>query len=114
MKIVLATGIYPPDIGGPATYSRELASELQKRGEDVTVITYGEVDIEQRKTFDNEDWIVECVPRFGGPITRWLRYAAVLKRCARDADFVIAFSSVSCGVPIKLARLKKPKNKWNN
>jgi glycosyltransferase involved in cell wall biosynthesis len=109
MKIVLATGIYPPDIGGPATYSRELASELQKRGEDVTVITYGEVDIEQRKTFDNEDWIVECVPRFGGPITRWLRYAAVLKRCARDADFVIAFSSVSCGVPIKLARLKKPK-----
>ncbi|MBT3834721.1 glycosyltransferase family 4 protein [Candidatus Peribacteria bacterium] len=109
MKIVLATGIYPPDIGGPATYSHQLASELQKRGEDVTVITYGEVDIEQRKVIDNENWIVECVPRFGGPITRWLRYAAVLKKCANDADFVIAFSSVSCGVPLKLARLKKPK-----
>ncbi len=41
MKILIATGIYPPDIGGPATYSRILFEELPKQGISVRVITYG-------------------------------------------------------------------------
>ena len=32
MKIVLATGIFPPDIGGPATYTERLVEELFRRG----------------------------------------------------------------------------------
>ena len=41
MKIVLATGIYPPDIGGPATYVSCLASEFSRLGMEVIVVTYG-------------------------------------------------------------------------
>lgn len=43
MKILITTGIYPPDIGGPATYSKLLFDELPKRGVDVSVLSFGEV-----------------------------------------------------------------------
>src|SRR3989344_4942495 len=99
MKIVLATGIYPPEIGGPATYAQALAAALQKRGEDVTVITYGP------KQAGN----IILVPRDGGPVFRWWRYAKALRAHAADADVIIAFSSVSVGVPLALAGLKNPK-----
>jgi len=31
MKILIATGIYPPEVGGPATYAVLVESELKKR-----------------------------------------------------------------------------------
>lgn len=43
MKILITTGIYPPDIGGPATYSKLLFDELPKRGIDVSVLSFGQV-----------------------------------------------------------------------
>ena len=113
MKIVLATGIYPPDIGGPATYARALAEELCKRGVEVVVVTYGDI---RHQTSDSSLkshvpslWKVIHLPKNGGPLARWLRYAKALREHASDADGVIAFSSVSTGVPLMLARLKKPK-----
>jgi glycosyltransferase involved in cell wall biosynthesis len=39
MKTLITTGIYPPDIGGPATFIPELARELQLRGDLPTVVT---------------------------------------------------------------------------
>jgi len=39
-KILIATGIYPPDIGGPATIVGELKNSLSARGYNVKVITY--------------------------------------------------------------------------
>jgi glycosyltransferase involved in cell wall biosynthesis len=42
-KIVIATPLYPPDIGGPATYSKLLADELPKHDFEVTVVSYGSV-----------------------------------------------------------------------
>lgn len=43
MRILIATGIYPPKIGGPATYSKLLFDELPKRGIDVEVLSFDEV-----------------------------------------------------------------------
>jgi glycosyltransferase involved in cell wall biosynthesis len=43
MKILLISGIFPPDIGGPATYIPQLANELSDYYHDVTVITLGEI-----------------------------------------------------------------------
>lgn len=113
MKIVLATGIYPPAIGGPATYVRAFAEQLHAAGHAVTVVTYGAKD-EGRRMKDEgknnqEGWRVVFVPRSGGPVLRWWRYAQVLKKVAADAAVVEAFSSVSAGVPIFLARLRGPK-----
>lgn len=41
MKIVIATGIYPPEIGGPAYYAMNLAEALRAKGETVDVVTFG-------------------------------------------------------------------------
>jgi len=39
VRIVVVTGIFPPDVGGPATYVPFIATELVRRGHDVSVIT---------------------------------------------------------------------------
>lgn len=39
-KILIATGIYPPKIGGPAQYGKNLKSEFEKMGHTVKVETY--------------------------------------------------------------------------
>jgi len=108
MKIILATGIYPPDIGGPATYVRAFAEELSHAGHEVSVVTYGRMNNKQLE-MQNDPWKVIHVSKNGGPLLRWLRYARVLKKVARNADIVEAFSSVSVGVPLMFARLKGPK-----
>lgn len=41
MKIVIATGIYPPDIGGPSVYAYEIKRALEEKGHHVSVVTYG-------------------------------------------------------------------------
>ena len=43
--ILLATGIFPPDIGGPSTYTKTIAEELAKRNFIIKVITYSDVKI---------------------------------------------------------------------
>ena len=101
MKIVLATGIYPPEIGGPATYVHALAEDLSKKNVNVTVITFGVPD-------QAENWQVINISKLL-PILRWISYALAFRTHGKDADAVIAFSSVSAGVPLFLARLKKPK-----
>ncbi|HCI03903.1 MAG: glycosyltransferase family 4 protein [Candidatus Peribacteraceae bacterium] len=104
MKIVLATGIYPPDIGGPATYVKQLAEELRQSGNEVGVVTYVN---RLQVTGYREDDVVRV--NKGLPIIRWFQYAKALRKIGKDADVIYAFSSVSCGIPVKLARLKKPK-----
>lgn len=107
MKVVLATGIYPPDIGGPATYVRHLAEEMAKKGVEVVVVTYGSAKLKAQSS--ESDWPITYVSKWGGPLLRWWRYAQALRKCGKDADVIYAFSSVSCGVPLWMARLKKPK-----
>ncbi len=103
MKIVLATGIYPPEIGGPATYVRELSHVLRLQGHVVQVITYGLPHHD-----DHKNGIVR-VSRSGGPIVRYIRYARTLRMIAKDADIVECFSPVSVGVPLWMAHLRRPK-----
>lgn len=42
MNILLVTGIFPPDIGGPATYVPFIAAGLESRGHDIRVITWAD------------------------------------------------------------------------
>lgn len=104
MRVVLATGIYPPQIGGPATYVRELAARLRPLGVELSVVTYATAG-----TSVQDAWPVHEVSRAGGPLLRWWRYAKTLRRVAADADIVYAFSAVSVGVPLFLSRLRHPR-----
>ncbi len=110
MKVVLATGIYPPEIGGPSTYAYELAKALREKGVAVTVVTYGVGGDPRSQIPDPKQvWNVVCVSKKGGPVCRWRRYSKALRQHGSDADAVIAFSLVSCGVPLWLAGLKRPR-----
>jgi glycosyltransferase involved in cell wall biosynthesis len=39
LRVVIASGIFPPDIGGPATHAADLANELTDRGHQIRVLT---------------------------------------------------------------------------
>ena len=39
MRVAIVTGIFPPDIGGPATHAADLADGLRSRGHRVTVVS---------------------------------------------------------------------------
>ncbi|MEN9614477.1 MAG: hypothetical protein RLZZ347_784 [Candidatus Parcubacteria bacterium] len=41
MNILITTGIYPPQIGGPAQYAKNLAEAFRAQGHQVHVATYG-------------------------------------------------------------------------
>ena len=40
MKVLVTTDVFPPDIGGPATFVPALATALAQRGHEVTVVTW--------------------------------------------------------------------------
>ncbi len=84
MKILIATGIYPPDIGGPATYSKLLNEELPKRGYDVKILSFGEV---------------RSLPKI---IRHAVYFLKVLNR-GRKSDIIFAQDTVSVGLPAMLA-----------
>ena len=42
MKVLLVSGVYPPQIGGPSAQTEQIAQGLITRGIDVQVVTYGD------------------------------------------------------------------------
>ncbi len=91
MKLLIATGLYPPDIGGPATYTVFLEKHLKEHGVDVTVVHFGQV----RK-----------YPK----ILRHVVYLWKLVRVAVHVDVFYALDTVSVGVPVCIASMltRKP------
>ena len=88
MNILFVSGIYPPDIGGPATYVSRMAYELKRRGHGVYVITLGEKDewlkdpIPVRKVPRGENIALRC--------WRMLRAALIV---GKESDIIYATGS---------------------
>jgi glycosyltransferase involved in cell wall biosynthesis len=82
--ILIATGIYPPDIGGPATYSKLLNDELPKRGFSVGVLNFGDF---------------KKVPK----IIRHFIYGWKVFRLAPNYQIIYVQDPVSVGLPVCLA-----------
>jgi len=83
-RVLIATGLYPPDIGGPATYSRLLETELPKHGMSVFVVSFSGV---------------RSLPKI-------IRHAAYfLKVCfyGTEAEIIYALDPVSVGLPSMVA-----------
>ncbi len=51
MEILLVTGIFPPDIGGPATYIPKLADSLKQAGETVKVVTLSDQPLDEAREY---------------------------------------------------------------
>lgn len=89
MKIVIATGIYPPEIGGPAYYAKNLAEAFVAKGERVDVVTFG---------------ALKKLPTG----VRHLAYLFRLVPHMFGADVVLALDTFSAAIPaVLLARIMR-------
>ncbi len=80
MKILICTGIYPPHLGGPAQYAVGLEQAFRRRGDSVSVLTYG---VERK------------IPVFFRHVLFFFRTLVTL----RGVDMTIALDTFSVGVP---------------
>ncbi len=100
--LIIATGIYPPEIGGPATVMKFFAQQYRDEGRSVRVVTYGTAD-------GREDGVV-AVSRNGSALRRYLRFAAALRRMLRPGVEVLATDVFSVGIPTRLALIGRKNN----
>lgn len=84
MNILVATGLYPPEGGGPATYAKTLFDELPKRGIGVEIVPFREV----RK-----------YPK----IIRHIAYFFIILKRGKGSDVLYALDPASVGFPTALA-----------
>lgn len=80
MRILIATGIYPPEVGGPAYYAKHLAEALRAKGHEVSVSTYG--------------WLKKLPMGL-----RHIAYFLKLLSSAMKAERIIALDTFSVAVP---------------
>ncbi len=91
IKVTIATGLYPPEIGGPATYALLLEDELPKKGVTVTIVPFG--------------WV-----RHYPKIIRHIVYAYKLWQESKDTDIIYALDPISVGIPaLCIAKLRRKK-----
>ncbi|MBU1164157.1 glycosyltransferase family 4 protein [Patescibacteria group bacterium] len=105
MKIVIAAEIFPPDIGGPATYSKKLAEELAKRYWEVKLICYSD----SSKVDSDPDYVTR-VKRSKLKFLHYKKYYSTLKKLAKDCNVIYAMGPVGSGLPaLKVSRALKKK-----
>ncbi len=84
MRVAFLTGIWPPDIGGPATHGPDFATFLRDRGHSVHVVTMGDSEPTELPV------PVESIARGRPFVVRYPLVAATGFRLARRADVVYA------------------------
>ena len=109
ISLLIATGIFPPDIGGPATYVATLMEELPKAGFEMKIVTYADnVETESQK-FRNGSWIYR-ISRRQCMLKRYYKYFLEVLKSASQVDAVYVQGPVSEGLPSWLAcKLRKRK-----
>ncbi|MBA3245731.1 MAG: glycosyltransferase family 4 protein [Actinobacteria bacterium] len=99
MNVLIVSGIWPPDVGGPASHAPELAAFLRARGHGVEVVTTA------AETPPAADFSIHAVLRSTPVGLRHARVAALIACRARRADVVYATSMISrAGIGSTLAR----------
>ncbi len=84
MKLLLVTGIYPPDIGGPATFVPLLADDALGRFEEVCIITLGS----ETKASIGPRFELISISRSLPKLVRVIWTAIAVLSKAKDADAV--------------------------
>ncbi|MHB8660312.1 MAG: glycosyltransferase family 4 protein [Minisyncoccota bacterium] len=84
MKLVIATPLYPPEIGGPATYAKLLEEGLPRKGIEVELVKFSDV---------------RHLPK----VARHFAYSWRIFRALRSADLALALDPVSTGLPACVA-----------
>ena len=83
MKILITVGIYPPDIGGPASFVPKIANLLSQNNYEVTVICLSDNSLQ-----DNETYKVKRVLRNQNLFIRWLKTIILIVFNGRNAECI--------------------------
>lgn len=86
MRVLIVSGIWPPDVGGPASHAPELASFLVERGHEVEVVITA--DAAPAEGAYPVHWVDRATPRG----LRHARCVSLIRRQAARADVVYATS----------------------
>jgi glycosyltransferase involved in cell wall biosynthesis len=97
MRVVLLPGIWPPDIGGPATHGPELARHLGGRGHSVVVVTMASAPPTERPCE------IRTVARARPFPIRYGRLALRAAQAARAADVVYASATYAAAAAASVA-----------
>ena len=81
MKILITVGIYPPDIGGPASFVPKIAKMLTENKHDVTVIC-----LSDNKVTDDENFKVKRILRNQNLLLRWMVTIFTIIKNGRSVD----------------------------
>jgi len=84
MRLLVATPLYPPEPGGPATYARTLEEELPGQGIEVSLVKFSDV---------------RHLPK----LLRHLAYAWKVFKASKEADLILVLDPVSTGLPAAAA-----------
>lgn len=113
MNVLVVTGIFPPDIGGPATYVPAIGEELAKRGHRISVLTLSD----DRPSDDrNYPFGVERISRAGFKLWRFARAAAAIFRKGRKADVIyvngLALEAAAANIFLRRPLVQKIVGDW--
>lgn len=107
MKFLIVTGIYPPDIGGPASYGKTLAQKLAENFS-VSLVTYS-----SKRNFPEDKNQPFKIIRIAKWIPKFLRHFIFFTKAfsaAKNADVILALNAVSAGLPaFWTAKIRKKK-----
>jgi glycosyltransferase involved in cell wall biosynthesis len=82
VRVLIVSGIWPPDVGGPASHAPDVAQFLQGHGHEVEVVTTSDAPPATRP------YPVRAVPRHHRVGVRHYRGAALVHHRAREVDVV--------------------------
>ncbi len=101
MELLFVTPIYPPEIGGPATYSRYISEELRKRGHIVNIISLGEQQDSKNISFISK--------KNSKAKQEYLLFKKIMGK-GKNADAIFALDPLAVGLPaLAASKLLKKK-----
>ena len=83
MKILITVGIYPPDIGGPASFVPKIANLYANQGHEITVIC-----LTDSPTEDRENYKVVRILRHQNLLIRWFKTIFIILRNGHNANLL--------------------------
>ena len=104
MNILIPSGIFPPDIGGPANFVPRIAQWLALRGHIVNVVCWSDELLWNDGQYAFQ---VHRIARRGSRISRLLQTVMLLCRLGRSADIVFA-NGLDLEARITASLLRKP------
>jgi glycosyltransferase involved in cell wall biosynthesis len=109
LRILVVTGVFPPDIGGPASYVPEISAALSRAGHRVTVLT---VSDDPRAEADSQlPFTVRRLRRRQSKLLRWPRTIAAVIELGRRADVLfvngLALESAIANIVLRRPHVQK-------